>query len=466
MPQRILPSTGLVAIILVMMLLGAACLPQSQSCAFSLEDERKLGREFYEKLDKANLLMKNDRAAAYLGQVGRTILRHADRSPFEFTFSIIRSTAINAFATPGGYVYVNQGLVTLADNEAELAGVLAHEIAHINGRHIAETIARSQKITISTLAAILAGAFLGGSADVTAAVTGFSLAAGQSLSLKYSREQEESADRMGMSYLVKSGYDGSSMLDFLKVMRRYEYYSNSIPSYFLTHPGTDERMRYLDSLLQTVYREGGVLGRIGNLKRIQTILLLGGLTTDTVNLQHFQSILNNDPLDVDALYGLAVTQERLGMTRESLDTFRRALSLVPNDSDLLRAQGVAYFKLGRFREADRDLSRSLSLDRDEPETRLFLGKTAEMLGDYPRAIDMFRQLLERRPDDADTLYALAMVYGKANEPGESHYYFAQHFKKKGRGETAQFHLKAAARYFPPGSDRGREIAKELQAPKR
>ena len=295
--------------------------------SLSLDDEKKLGREFYEKLEKANVISQNERANSYLSRLGELILAHSDKAPFDFKFSIIRSSAINAFATPGGYVYVNQGLITLVENEGELAGVLAHEIAHVNGRHIAEIVDRSQKIGLSALAAILAGAFLGGGGDLTAAVTGFTMATATTLSLKYSREQEEAADRMGMSYLVEAGYSGSAMLDFLKIMRRYEFYSNAIPSYFLTHPGTDERTRYIDALLHTTYTKSGTESIVGNLGRIQTLLLLDGKTSEAANLQHFQKILNDDPGNVDALYGMAVTQDKLGMVRESLDTYRKALVL-------------------------------------------------------------------------------------------------------------------------------------------
>ncbi len=225
--------------------------------SFTIDDEKKLGAEFYEKLDKAGALSKNERANAFISQLGELILSHSDKVLFEFKFSIIRSSAINAFATPGGYIYINQGLINLVENEAQLAGVLAHEIAHVNGRHIAEIVDRSKVINIASLAAILAGAFLGGSGDAVAAVTTFTMATAATLTLKYSRDHEEAADRSGMSYLVASGYNAGGMLDFLRIMRRYEFYSNNIPSYFLTHPGTDERTRYIDALLQTTYTRKG-----------------------------------------------------------------------------------------------------------------------------------------------------------------------------------------------------------------
>lgn len=434
--------------------------------SLSLDDEKKLGREFYEKLEKANVISQNEQANTFLGRLGERILAHSDKAPFDFKFSIIRSSAINAFATPGGYVYVNQGLITLVENEGELAGVLAHEIAHVNGRHIAQNADRSQKLGISALAAILAGAFLGGGGDLTAAVTGFTMATATTLSLKYSREQEEAADRMGISYLVDAGYSGSTMLDFLKIMRRYEYYSNTIPSYFLTHPGTDERTRYIDALLQTTYTKSGTESIIGNLGRIQTLLLLDGKTSEAANLQHFQKILNDDPENVDALYGLAVTQERLGMARDSLDTYRKALTLAPDDADILRDLGITLFKQGQLNDATRYLERASGLNEKDPDTILYLGRTFEARGDMPKALGLYRKLEEKHLDDQDVLYTLAMACGKVNQMGDSHYYFGIYFKKKGKAESALFHFKAATKYFSPDTSRARELAKQIESLKR
>jgi beta-barrel assembly-enhancing protease len=434
--------------------------------SFSLDDEKKLGKEFYEKLEKANALSQNERANTFLALIGERILAHSDKAPFDFKFSIIRSSAINAFATPGGYVYVNQGLITLVEDEGELAGVLAHEIAHVNARHIAELVDRSQKIGISSLAAILAGAFLGGSGDVTAAVASFTMAAATTLSLKYSREQEEAADRLGISYLVKAGYSGGAMLDFLKIMRRYEYYSNAIPSYFLTHPGTDERTRYIDALIQTTYTRKGANSIIGHLKRIQTILLIDAKSSETSNLQHFQQILDDNPRDVDALYGLAVTQERLGVVHESLDTFRKALSLAPDDADILRDLGISYFRLGQMTNASLYLDRAYRLNENDPDTILHLGKTFEARDDMPNALRLYKKLEEKHLDDQEVFYNLAMAYGKANETGDSHYYFGLYFKKKGKPDSALFHFKAALKYFPTETIRSQEISKEIESLKR
>lgn len=459
---RLLEKT---AMFLLFLVLSAFLTERAALASLTLEEEKKLGREFYEKMEKGNALLENERANAFVSRIGELILAHSDKVPFEFKFSIIRSSAINAFATPGGYVYLNQGLINLAENESELAGVIAHEIAHVNGRHIAEIISRSQKLSISALAAILAGAFLGGSGEVGAAVTSFSIAAATALSLKYSREQEEAADRMGMSYLAAAGYDGKSMLDFLRIMRRYEYYSNAIPSYFLTHPGTDERTRYLDGLLQTTYTREGKKSIIGDLKRIQTILHLAGKANDA-NLRHFQKILDGSPDDADALYGLAVTQDRLGMISESLAAFQKAVRLAPNDPEIIRDQGIAFFKLGRLEEAAASLRRADQLGENDPGALVYLGRTYEALGDLPAALAVYKKIEKMRLNDEDILYNLAMAYGKANYPGDSHYYFGLYFKKKGKPESALFHFDKAVKLFPANSARSREIAKEIESLKR
>jgi beta-barrel assembly-enhancing protease len=430
--------------------------------SFTLDDEKKLGREFYEKLEKGNALSQNEAANKYITRLGERILAHSDKVPFDFKFSIVRSTAINAFATPGGYVYVNQGLINLVENEGQLAGVLAHEIAHVNGRHIAEIVDKSKAISIASLAAILAGAFLGGSTDAMAAVTSFTMATATALSLKYSREQEEAADRAGLSYLTAAGYSGQGMLEFLKIMKRYEYYSNSIPSYFLTHPGTDERTRYIDALLQTTYPQPGANDIIGNLKRIQTILLLSGKTTESHNLEHFQKILTEYPGDVDALYGLAYTQDKLGMSKESIDSYRKVLNLAPNDSDILRDLGITLFKLGKFDDAAVYLDRALRVNDNDSNAVLYTGKTAEARGDLTNAIRFYRRFEQNHPDDQEIYYNLAMAYGSANQPGDSHYYFGLYFKKKNKIDSALFHFKAAQAYFQADSPRSKEIAQELK----
>lgn len=435
------------------------------NASFTIEDEKKLGKEFYEKLEKSGALSDNVRVNAYISRLGNHLVSVMPKSPFEYRFFVINSSAINAFATPGGYVYVNRGLVNLIENESELAGVLSHEIAHVHARHIADIVEKSKKVNIATLAAILAGAFLGGGGEATAAITGFSVAAATTMELKYSREHEEEADRLGISCLVKAGYDGKAMLDFLKIMRQYEYYSSNVPSYFLTHPGTDERIRYLDALLQTRYRSGGSQSLFGQLKRVQTLLAIEGKSPDA-NLKYFQTALLKNPQDVDYLYGMAATQQKLGLISQALDNFHGALKLAPDDDDILRDMGIAYFKNGQPAEAATYLRKAVENEENNLDALSYLGKSYEAAGNYTSAIEMYKRVENKKPGEAEVYYNLAVACGRTNNLGESHYYFGIYFKKKNKLESALFHFREALKYFPPDGPRAQEINNEMKPPKK
>ena len=429
--------------------------------SLTIEDEKKLGSEFYDKMEKSRAIYHNLQVDQYLTTLGKRIVANIPNPPFEYRFSVINDSAINAFATPGGYVYVNMGLITLAESESELAGVLSHEIAHVSSRHIADIVEKSTKINIASLAAILAGAFLGKSGDITAAVASFSMAAATTMNLKYSREHEEEADRLGLSYLIKTGYDGTAMLDFLKKMRQYEFYSSTVPSYFLTHPGTDERIRYLDGLLQSRYHGGGSKSLFGHFKRIQTLLLLEKKNFDE-NLLFFQGALGKNNEDVDSLYGLAVTQDKMGLTAQSLASFQKALKLASDDTDVLRGLGIVYLKSGHPGEAIASLSKAVELDGNDPVALSYLGKSYEAEGNYPAAIKIYKQLVAKNTADIEVYYSLAFAYGKTNNPGDSHYNFGIYFKKKYKADSALFHFKEARKYFPADSPQAKEIADQMK----
>ena len=452
-------SIVLAFIVILVMILH----PGIQSYAsFTLEDETKLGREFYNKLNDKGLLLDDSKVTDYINRIGQDLVTHSSKSPFNFTFSVIKSTGINAFATPGGYIYVYEGLIKLAENESQLAGVLAHEIAHIQSRHIAESIEKSQKLSVATLVGILAGAFLGGGGEGSAAIATLTMAATTSLNLKYTRENEEEADRKGMRYMINTGYDGQGMLDFLKIMRRYEYFSDSIPSYFLTHPGTSDRIRYLDGLLHAVYGKKGAKSIIGGLNRIKTILVLREKDLNS-SLKYFQNALEENPHDVNFLYGLAVIQSKMGKINESLNNFSRALQQSPNDEDILREIGIIHYKTGNVNDAIKYLRQAYSINNNNADTILYLGRAYESMNNYLSALDLYRKFQRDNPDDVNIYYNLAMTYGKINNQGESHYNFGIYFKKENKLRSALFHFKAALNYFTPDTERGKAIQKEIDS---
>lgn len=449
-------SIYIVLMLLILLFRAGVC------CAeFTIDDEKKLGKEFYDKLVKHNLLLEKKSLNEYINKIGNLVLDGNRQVPFEFHFSIVNSSAINAFATPGGYIYINKGLINAVENEGELAGVIAHEISHANARHIASIIDKSQKLNIATLAAVLAGALLGGGGEATAAIAAFSIAGAASLSLKYSREHEEEADRIGIEYLVKAGYYPAAMVDFLKIMKKYEFLSKSMPSYLLTHPGTDERIFYLDSLIQTKYRHGGSKNIVGNLSRMQALISLDSNDINT-RYKQLKESLTKEPDNIDLLYAAALIEDKLGQTNEALEHYQKALSLSGQDEDVLKNLGLLYLKLGKAQEAKTYLLRAASIKADNDEVTLALGKAYDALGEYRNALDYYLKLEKADFGDVDIRYYIAMAYGKLNNQGESHYYFGVYFKKMKKKDSALFHYKEALRYFPPNSERAAFINQEIK----
>jgi beta-barrel assembly-enhancing protease len=427
----------------------------------TIEEEKKLGRETYEKLEKANALSKNQKVNDYVRKIGEQILAQQQRVPFDFQFHVINSSAINAFATPGGYIYVFRGLIVLAENESELASVMAHEIAHANRRHINDMIEKSQKLNYATLAGLLAGVLLGGGSGAGAALAMGSVAGAQAMGLKYSRENEEEADRFGMGYLTAAGYDPRSMVDFMKLMRRNEFYSNLVPSYFLTHPGTDERIRYLDSLVEASYKQKGKESIVGGFRRIQVEMLMEEKNLEPV-MARFRDELKKNPSDANALYGLAIVQARMGQAKEAADTIAAALRYAPEDPDILRDAGIIAFEAGKSAESIQYLRSAYQSNDTDADTVLYLARAYEQAGDYMTALELYRKALAANVTDDQLYYGLATAYGQLNNQAESHYYFGTYFKKKGKKDSALFHYRAALSLYPPDSERAREAKQEIE----
>ncbi len=441
------------ALIIFLILFGA----QNAGAAFTIEDENKVGKEIYDKLLINNFLLHDKQLNAYINKIGNRLLAQSNKAPFDFTFSIVNHSGINAFATPGGYIYVNKGLMMAVENEAQLAGVIAHEIAHANARHVASIIEKSQKINIAMLAAIIAAAFIGGGGEGTAAIAAFSIAGATSITLKYQREHEEEADRLGITYLVDSGYYPAAMVEFLKIIKQYEFLSKTIPSYLRTHPGTDDRIFYLDSLLQTQYRRHGGSGNIiGNFARMQTLIVLD---PDNLNKRRKQILesLKNKPDNVDLLYALALTEDQLGNTKTALENLNKARQLAPQDKDILKSIGFIYIKMGNADLARLYLLQAAKIDPENEQLTLALGKAHFATGDFQSALNCFLKLQDKTFEDIDINYHIAMSYGRLNQQGESHYYFALYFKKEKKKESALFHFRKALDYYPEGTTRAAVI---------
>jgi predicted Zn-dependent protease len=203
---------------------------------YSLEKEIAMGKEFAAQVESSVKLVQDPVVTEYVNRIGQNLVRNSDaRVPF--TIKVVDSDEINAFALPGGFFYVNSGLILAADDEAELAGVMAHEIAHVAARHATRQMTRSQFANIATIPLIFVGGGLG-YAIRSAAGLGLPLTF-----LTFSRGFEAEADYLGLEYMYKSGYDPQAFISFFeKIQAKEKKKPGTLAKAFATHPQTPDRI--------------------------------------------------------------------------------------------------------------------------------------------------------------------------------------------------------------------------------
>ena len=202
----------------------------------SLEKEVALGRQIAAQLDKENKYIEDPVITEYINRVGQNLVLHSD-AKVPFTIKVVDSDEVNAFALPGGFFYVNKGLILAADNEAELAGVMAHEIAHVAARHAVEN---QTKASLLEYGAIAGSIFLGGIPGMIFQNTaGLGLLAGF---MKFNRNAESEADKLGVQYLYAAGYDPSGLPTmFEKLAAKNKKKPGFLSKAFSTHPQPPDR---------------------------------------------------------------------------------------------------------------------------------------------------------------------------------------------------------------------------------
>ena len=205
---------------------------------YSLEREISLGKSLAQEVERSSKLIDDPVVTEYVNRVGQNLVRNSDaRVPF--TIKVIDSDEVNAFALPGGFFYVNSGLILHAQEESELAGVMAHEISHVTARHGTKNATKGELMQLATIPLILLGP--GGWA-------GYGIYQGLNLAipvtyLKFSRDAEREADFLGLQYMYKAGYDPNSYVTFFERIQADEKRRpGTIPKVFSTHPPTPERI--------------------------------------------------------------------------------------------------------------------------------------------------------------------------------------------------------------------------------
>jgi predicted Zn-dependent protease len=376
---------------------------------FGIKDEEELGRKF-EVLIRSRLpLIEDPEIKSYIQGIVDRLDRAIPPHPFPFTANVLLHYSMNAFAVPGGNVFATTGLILELNHEAELAGVLAHELAHVTQRHVALRIERGQFISVASLLGALAGLFLGGGQAGQALMAG-SMAAGQASMLNYSRADETDADTMGMQYLVRAGYPPRGMGDAFRIIRSNQWAKGTeIPEYLSTHPDVGRRVAEAEARMRSLPPDlRDRRDHDETFRRIQ-ILIAARHEDPARAVRRFDSA---PPDDAIALMGKAILAARRNRMAEAAALFDRAVGAQPDNALIRREAGRFYYATGDKRAAPM-LEKALQLDSRDIMAQFFYARTLDETGNKQGAHAYYEQVLRAVPEDSEVHYTYGRSLGEA-----------------------------------------------------
>jgi predicted Zn-dependent protease len=403
----------------------------------SLEDEYSIGRMVMRNLRASGLVLEDPEIGEYLQSLGLKLssLAHDGNNNRQFSFFLVGSREINAFALPGGFIGINSGLLLETTDESELAGVLAHEISHVTQRHIARSVeAQSRASLMSTaamLAAILIGATAGGGSDVTmGAITAVQGLAAQA-QINFTRENESEADRIGIGVLAAAGFDPNAMPAFFETMfRRTQLGPDQVPAMLRTHPVTSDRIAESkgravqypaisahDSMSYALMKE-----------RARVLSTPPG----TSPRDYYASIKLDDPdTSIAQTYGKGLAEFLSGNAAGAIPIFERLVAAYPEALQFHTALGQAQLSAGNTRAALDTLERARELaPRNVPVTVRY-GEALLQAGRPKKAHEVLLDLFNNVPPTQEQIRLTALAANAAGDVADAYSYMAEYHIQSG-----------------------------------
>ncbi|MFV0455942.1 MAG: M48 family metalloprotease [Pseudomonas sp.] len=386
-------------------------LGDSSSGIVSPEQEHQLGRAWLSLLRGQVQQLSDPQVKDYLE---RSVYRLAETSQLQdrrLEFVLLDSPQLNAFAAPGGIIGVNGGLFIHAQTEAEYASVLAHELAHLSQRHFARGLEAQQRMQLPLMAAMLAGvvAAAAGAGDAGIAAIVSTQAAAIQAQRRFSRQNEQEADRIGIINLERAGYDPRAMPDmFGRLMRQYRY-DQKPPEFLLTHPVSESRIADTRNRAEQ-YPDGGVQDSL-RYQLMRARIQLKFESTPGLSAKRFRAMLSDNPSLDAARYGLALAQIASGQLKDAASNLQPLLEKLPDDATYNLAQIELDITANRLQAAQQRVERLLQLYPGSYPVRqanIDLLTKQNRLDQAERELD---KLVDVRRNDPDVWYQVSEMRG-------------------------------------------------------
>lgn len=407
-------------------------LGDSSEQTLSYREQRSIGVSVVKQLFKLGLIMEDPEIQDYIqtlgAQVASGIPREVESARPPVEFYVIDDGQINAFALPGGFVAVNRGLIVAAKNEAELAGVLAHELAHVEQLHIARSLEKSQKLDVLLAGAVLAAlVFGGGDPQATQAALSIGLAGSVQGKINFTREHEYEADRVGIGYLHNAGFDPHGMVHFFeRLQEKDRYYSNDVPEILRTHPVSGTRIQ--EARQRAERMQSGRLGQGSErfyLAR-ERLRILGSRAGDNIYaLYKNNTALPELPL-APLRYARGLAETQLGRYDLATETIKPLLDNVNPQIEYVIALARAYQAAGQGQLALQTVEQARMSYKNDSALAII---HAEVLFEQRQRAAAKARLLDSLEAQkiAYTWRLLADITAAMGNNGEAHLYMSEYY---------------------------------------
>lgn len=449
---------------LILLLAVCLLLTQTQSSrafleGLTIEKERQIGEEFLLEVQQEYSLIDDPFLTSYVNRLGQQLVAGMGPQPFRYKFFIIEDPTMNSFAVPGGYVFLNTGMITLADRKEELAGVMAHEISHIYCRHMAQMVEKSRVITAASVLGVLASVFLGGALAPPLLVG--AMGGGESAMLSYSRDFEGQADAMGFKWMLKAGLNPRGMVSMFNKMNKQRWFEGGkVPLYLRTHPYTEDRIVVLTQKLQMHQNELPPYKDFPDFQYFTSKLASVVGNPNQLLRQATEDALH-EPQNALFPFTRALALAKLERTSEATAAFQQALKLDPGNSIIKRELAIFYFHRNRLNEANQLLEELTRRAPQDDVTLYYLGRICQERKQIDQALTLFEKVHQLNPGFAQVLYNLGILYGEKGQLGPAHYYLGLYSLRSRALPSALFHFHLALKNLSPADARYAQVQEQV-----